>query len=199
MIYDISQPVFACEVFPGDPCPEKIALSRMEEGALYDLTAFSMCAHNGTHVDAPRHFIKQGKGIGEIELEKFVGPALVVSHAGDVTAQDACEILAGAENVYPAAARKILIKGRATVTLAAAEVFAKAGVELLGNESQTVGPEEAPMAVHLALLGAGVVLLEGIRLTDVPDGVYILNCAPLDLGCCDGAPCRAILIKMNNE
>ena len=64
---------------------------------------------------------------------------------------------------------------------------------LLGNESQTVGPEEAPMAVHLALLGKGVVLLEGIRLKEVPEGVYLLNAAPLNLSGADGAPCRAIL------
>jgi arylformamidase len=66
---------------------------------------------------------------------------------------------------------------------------------LLGNESQTVGPEDAPMEVHLILLGAGAVLLEGIRLADVPEGVYLLNAAPLDLSGADGSPCRALLIS----
>lgn len=92
-------------------------------------------------------------------------------------------------------ARRILIKGKATVSYEAAEVFAEAGVVLVGNESQTVGPEDAPMAVHRLLLGVGTVLLEGIRLCAVDEGVYFLNAAPLCLGGSDGAPCRALLIK----
>ncbi len=48
-IYDISQEVFSCEVYPGDPMPEKTALKSMQDGEVYNLTAFSMCAHNGTH------------------------------------------------------------------------------------------------------------------------------------------------------
>ena len=77
----------------------------------------------------------------------------------------------------------------------AATVFASSGILLLGNESQTVGPEDAPMAVHQALLGAEVILLEGIRLAEVAEGVYFLNAAPLNLSGADGAPCRAILIE----
>lgn len=199
MIYDISQPVFSCEVFPGDPKPEKTVLSSMEDGELYNLTAFSMCAHNGTHVDAPRHFIRDGKGIGEIGLESFIGPAFVVSCEGEISAPDARRILAEAAKARAGSEKKILIKGKATVTLEAAEAFAAGAVELVGNESQTVGPENAPMAVHLALLGAGAVLLEGIRLSAVPDGAYLLNCAPMNLGNTDGAPCRAVLMKMNDE
>ncbi len=194
MIYDITQPVFECQVYPGDPKPERKIICSIEEGDLYNLTAFSMCAHNGTHVDAPRHFLKDGKGIDEIALEKYVGPAYVHSHEGDVTAEDAKTILQLAS--AKGAGRKILIKGKATITLEAAEVFAEAGIDLIGNESQTVGPEDAPMAVHLALLGKEVVLLEGICLTEVTEGVYLLNCAPLNLSQADGAPCRAILMDM---
>ena len=65
---------------------------------------------------------------------------------------------------------------------------------MLGNESQSVGPEDAPMEVHVILLSAEVVLLEGIRLSEVPEGVYFLNAAPLNLAGSDGSPCRAILI-----
>lgn len=191
MIYDISQPVFECSVFPGDSKPERRIVSSIEEGAFYNLTDFSMCAHNGTHVDAPLHFIKGGKGIDEVALEKFVGPAYVVEHEGDVTVSDAAAMLVSAGDAW----RKILIKGNATVTLEAAEVFARAGIDLIGNESQTVGPEDAPAEVHLMLLDAEVVLLEGIRLGNVPEGVYFLNCAPLNLTHADGAPCRAILME----
>lgn len=198
MIYDITQPLFECAVFPGDSQPEKKVLQRIENGDICNLTAFSMCAHNGTHVDAPYHFIKDGKGIDKVSLEKFVGSAYVEEHNGKVSAEDAAAILKRAEAAYKGAQKKILIKGDAEVTLEAAKVFADAKIDLVGNESQTVGPMDGPMAVHLVLLGAEVVLLEGIRLGSVPDGVYFLNCAPLNLTDTDGAPCRAILIDNLN-
>ena len=194
-IYDISQEVFSCEVFPGDPTPQKQTVCSMKNGDLYNMIAFSMCAHNGTHIDAPRHFISDGATVEDIDINKFVGFAYVVSHKGEVTADDAREMLANAKKLNPEAAKRILIKGDATVTVEAADVFADEKIDLIGNESQTVGPIDAPMQVHLRLLGEGVVLLEGIRLSDVPDGVYFLNAAPLNLGDVDGAPARAILIE----
>ena len=191
-IYDISQEVFNCTVFPGDPQPKREVMMKISEGAICNLTALSMCAHNGTHVDAPYHFIDEGKTIDQVDLERFVGWAFVADHEGEVSAEDARNILEKAGE----ASKRILIKGKSVVTLEAAEVFAKAGIFLLGNESQTVGPEEAPMQVHLTLLGAQVVLLEGIRLEAVPEGVYLLHAAPLNLGGADGAPCRAILMEL---
>lgn len=195
MIYDITQPLFECEVFPGDPRPEKKEVLRIEKGDVCNLTAFSMCAHNGTHVDAPFHFYKDGKGIDKIDLEKFIGPAYVEHHDGDVTANDAMKILARAKENNKDSYKRILIGGNAVVTIDAAKVFSEAGIFLIGNESQTVGPMSGPMAVHLELLGKEIVLLEGIRLSSVPDGVYFLNCAPINLSDSDGAPCRAVLIN----
>ena len=193
-IYDISQEVFSCEVYPGDPVPEKTALKSMQEGEVYNLTAFSMCAHNGTHIDAPRHFIKDGKTIDEICLDACVGMAYVAEHRGVVTDNDAVEIIEKAKKHNPEVAKRILIKGDVEVSLEAAKVFASSNILLLGNEPQTVGPKNTPMAVHLALLSANVVLLEGIRLADVSEGIYFLNAAPLNLEGADGSPCRAILI-----
>ena len=193
-IYDISQEVFGCRVYAGDPVPEKKLLCSMGKGDLYNLTAFSMCAHNGTHIDAPCHFIKDGKAVDSIDLATFVGMAYVAEHQGIVSGDDAAQILEKAKKQNPEAGKRILIKGNAEVSLEAANVFAASGILLLGNESQTVGPEDAPMEVHLALLGAGIVLLEGIRLAEVADGAYFLNAAPLKLSGADGSPCRAILI-----
>ena len=79
-IYDISQGVFNCEIYPGDPAPEKKLLCSMEKGDLYNLTVFSMCAHNGTHIDAPRHFLKDGKAVDALDLEALVGIAYVAEH-----------------------------------------------------------------------------------------------------------------------
>jgi len=195
-IYDISQEVFSCTVFPGDPAPQREIMNDMNKGDLYNLSAIHMCAHNGTHVDAPYHFINDGKTMEKVSLEKFVGPCYVAEHEGVVTAEGAKEILQKASDTNADAAKRILIKGKAEVSEEAARVFADAGILLIGNESQTVGPENAPMAVHKVLLGADVVLLEGIRLSVVPEGVYLLNAAPLNLAGADGAPCRAILLAM---
>ncbi|MBC3512870.1 cyclase family protein [Ruminococcus bicirculans (ex Wegman et al. 2014)] len=193
-IYDISQEVFGCQVYPGDPTPKKRVISSMEKGDLYNLTAFSMCAHNGTHIDAPFHFIKDGKTVDSVSLDTFIGMAYVAEYNGIVSADDATEILEKAKKQNSEVAKRILIKGDAEVSAEAAKVFAESNILLLGNESQTVGPENAPMEVHLILLGAGAVLLEGIRLAEVSEGVYFLNAAPLNLSGADGSPCRAILI-----
>ena len=193
-IYDISQEVFGCQVYPGDPAPEKKMISIMENGDLYNLTSFSMCAHNGTHIDAPFHFIKDGKTVDEICLETFVGMAYVAEHHGIITCNDAAEIIEKAKKQSPEATKRILIKGDVEVSLEAAKVFASSDILLLGNEPQTIGPQNAPMAVHLTLLGANVILLEGIRLSEVSEGVYFLNAAPLNLSGADGSPCRAVLI-----
>lgn len=194
-IYDISQEVFSSQVYPGDPAPKKIKLRSIEKGDEYNLTAFNMCAHNGTHIDAPRHFIKDGQGIDEISLESCVGQAYVVEHSGVVTEKDALSIMEKAKETNEEAAKRILLKGYVEISLKAAEALAESGILLIGNEPQTVGPQNEPMAVHLALLSEGVVLLEGIRLKDVEEGVYFLNAAPLNLAGSDGAPCRAILIE----
>ena len=103
-------------------------------------------------------------------------------------------ILAEAKAASPEAAKRILIAGNVTVTNEAASFFAGSDVLLIGNESQTVGPEDAPMPAHVQLLSRGIVLLEGIRLSAVPEGVLFLFAAPLALGGCDGAPCRAVLV-----
>ena len=193
-IYDISQEVFSCAVYPGDPKPEKQTVYSTGAGDLYNLSFFAMCAHNGTHVDAPFHFLHGGKTVDQIDLSHFVGDCFVARHEGDVTAADAENILKKADG-----AERILIAGNATVTIEAAEVFAAGGIKLLGNEGQTVGPENAPMQVHLILLRREIALLEGIVLQGIPEGQYFLSAAPLNLGGADGAPCRAYLIDLEKS
>ena len=195
-VFDISQEVFSCKVFPGDPSPVREKKLSITEGAVCNLTAFNMCAHNGTHVDAPYHFLNDGKTIDQVDLDKFVGPAYVFVHEGNIEREDAENIIKAAKKCSEEAAKRILVKGNATVTKEAAKVFAREKLKLFGNESQTVGPEDAPMEVHLIMLGEEIVLLEGIRLSDVEEGEYILNAAPLNLGGADGAPCRATLMRL---
>lgn len=193
-IYDISQEVFSCRVYPGDPAPKREILSEIEKGEVCNLTAFSMCAHNGTHMDAPYHFFKDGDTVEKIPLDVCIGACFVAEHEGEIKQKDAEAILLKAEHK-----KRILIKGNAVVTADAARVFKNSGVRLVGNESQTVGPEDAPMEVHKILLGAGVVLLEGVCLDEVAEGTYFLHALPMKLEGADGAPCRATLIKYSKE
>lgn len=188
-IYDISQEVFSCRIYPTNPGPERTVLRSTDAGDACNITAFFMCAHNGTHVDAPFHFLPEGKTVDQMDLEIFVGTCYLARHKGNVTGEDAAAILKKAAGIP-----RILIAGPVTVTEEAADVFAKGGILIIGNEGQAVGPENAPREVHKILMGKGVALLEGIVLTEIPEGRYFLSAAPLNLGGADGAPCRAYLI-----
>lgn len=193
-IYDISQELLSSAVYDGDPAPTATRIRSMDEGELYNLTTLSMCVHNGTHVDAPRHFINGGKDVSALPLEKFVGPAYVTHIDGEIDADTVRDLIRRAGEISPDSARRILIGGSGVLTLDAARFLAEAGVLLIGTESQSVGPVDAPMAVHLALLSREVVLLEGLRLSSVPAGVYFLSAQPLNIKGADGSPTRAILI-----
>ena len=189
-IYDISQEVFSCAVYPGDPKPEKQTLRSYDAGDVYHLTAFSMCAHNGTHIDAPFHFLKDGRTVEQLDLSVFVGDCYLARQEGELSAAQAEDILKKAGGIP-----RILIGGPVTVTAEAARVFAAGGICLIGNEGQSIGPEDAPMEVHKILLEKNIALLEGIVLKDIPQGNYFLSAAPLNLAGADGAPCRAYLIE----
>ena len=198
-IYDVSQSIPDCEIYPGDPGPEIKRLSSIDCGDLYNLTSFSMCAHNGTHIDAPFHFIKNGKTVDNIPLFKTVGVALVVECNGKIDSNKALKIISGFKTVSNETIRKILLKGACVVTEDGARSFVDEGIHLIGSETQSVGDEKAPMAVHKILLEKEVVLLEGIRLENVNEGVYFLVAAPISISGSDGAPCRAILIEFDGE
>ncbi len=198
-IYDISQEVLGCEVYPGDPKPQKEPVLSIKNGDVCNLTTFFMCAHNGTHIDAPYHFIDNGKTVEKIELDRMVGYAFVAEFDGVLKEKDAYNILNKAKNTLCESGKRILIKGNAEVSYEAARIFAEADIFLIGNESQTVGPSDSPKAVHDLLLGKEIVLLEGIRLNNVCEGAYLLCAAPLNISGGDGSPCRAILIDINDN
>ena len=176
MIYDLTQELFHAPVYPGDPAPEAIPIRRMEQGAVANLTALSMCAHNGTHVDAPLHFVNGGKGITDLPLEQFVGKAEVIDGADR-------------EKILASPCQKILLKGCESIDEELAQLLCQKGISLLGVEGQSVGNKH----VHISLLSHEVVLLEGARLEHVPEGIYTLVAAPLKLEGFEGAPCRAFL------
>jgi len=189
-IYDITQELFSGNVYPGDPSPSYERELKMEEGAPCNLTRFQMGAHNATHLDAPFHFYNSGKTIEQIELSRCIGPCSVIEISGHDKQEELIKTLEACQ-------KRILIKGNSVVTLDFAKQLNQLDILLVGVEVQSVGAIDAPMPVHLELLGKDVVLLEGLVLDEIKVGEYFLFAAPIKLGGCDGAPCRAILLKFD--
>lgn len=186
-IYDISREMFSAKVYPGDPVPSREAVLSLEQGDPCNLSRIVMGSHSGTHVDAPVHFCAGGKSADEIALEKCVGECKVVSGSGVITEADMKTFLADGT-------KKLLIKGSILLTVQAAEVLAEAGADLLGVEGQTVGDAESQQEIHRILLGAEIVILEGIVLDQVEENTYFLAALPLKMQGADGSPVRPILV-----
>jgi arylformamidase len=204
--YDISVPIHsAMPVYEGDP-PVEVTLSHsIERGDQANVSRLLMGAHTGTHVDAPRHFVQGAKTVDEFSLDVLIGPATVVDFGGvDVIS---VEILAqadleGVERILFKTSNSELWRASGFrkefvhMTGDASEYLVERGVKLVGIDYLSIERFDAPQAVaHLALLRAGVVILEGANLTGVPAGKYKLICLPLLIRGCDGAPCRAVLVE----
>ncbi len=187
-IYDISQELLNCNVFPGDKKPQGTQVSHIAQGSLYNLTNIAMCVHNGTHVDSPYHFIDNGKTIDELDLNKCIGLATVVEANGELTQMHIKELMSNSE-------KRLLIKGDITISLEAAIEMNNQGINLIGVEGLTVGPMNTPLPIHVELLSKEVVIIEGLRLSHVPCGNYFLFSAPLNIAGADGSPCRSILVE----
>lgn len=188
-IYDISKELFTASVYPGDPCPEKSVFTSLEAGGHSNVSILRMGSHNGTHMDAPRHFISGGRSIDRLDLEKCLGPCRVVRTAGKLTPEWVEEAMSGG-------VRRLLIAGEIEITLEAARKMTELGLWFIGVESMTVGPlggETGP--IHREFLGHEVVILEACVLDDVPEGTYFLVCQPLKLGGLDGSPARPLLLE----
>lgn len=182
-IYDISKEFFSAQVFPGDPAPSQTPHYTIEKNGC-NVTVLTMGSHNGTHMDAPTHFLTDAKTIDQVELEKCLGPCQVVKAEGTLDAQWVRQAMAGGVT-------RLLIGGKVEISVEAAKEMAALGLVFLGVEAMSVGPGE----VHKALLGAEIALLEACVLADVPQGPYFLASLPLKLGALDGSPVRAVLIE----
>lgn len=185
-IIDITQELFSCRVFPGDKPPVRERVKTVEHDT-YNLTNVSMCVHNGTHIDAPKHFIADGRAVHELDLSVFYGNCTVVEIDGVVGEDELAGILKSCHD-------RLLIKGNCELSDGGAAAIASSHVRLVGVESQSVGRAESPMSVHLILLRKEIIPLEGLDLSGVKPGEYILSAFPLHLRDSDGAPVRAVLI-----
>lgn len=187
-LYDIGKELFSTPSYPGDPVPDKKPFLSIENGDICNLTLMTLGSHNGTHLDAPMHFCRGKHGVDGIPLEKTMGDCKVAELSGKVTANAVKELLEDGT-------RKLLLKGEILLTPEAANVLAEKEIHLLGVESQTVGEGETQISIHQILLGAEIVILEGLVLDQVQPGNYFLAAQPLKLEGVDGSPVRPVLIK----
>lgn len=205
-IYDISLGLSPdLPVWPGDPPIVLKRVAKIEEGKNANVSHYAASVHSGTHIDAPRHFIQDGVGVEAIPLEVMIGRAYVIdlSKAGQLNA----ETFEGAG--IPPRTKRLLLKTKNSELWARGETkfqtdfvgvdssganwLARKGVQLVGVDYLSVAPYKQSLEPHTILLGAGIVVLEGLNLHEVRQGRYNLYCLPMNLIGSDGAPARAIL------
>lgn len=188
-IIDISRELFSSPVYPGDPSPSFERLRRLDHGDGCNLSAFYSGSHSATHLDAPLHFVDGGDTIDAFPLERFCGPCTVVRAQGIVTGADI-------DRIAPRCRRMLLLKGEGQAFLSQSAAFALAqeGFTLVGTDAQSIAAYGDETAPHEELLGAGVLLLEGLDLSRAEPGEYTLAAFPLYVKGLEAALTRAVLI-----
>ncbi len=205
---DISVPTSErTTVYPGDPQPRFSWPGwRMDKGDPASVGSFSGGLHHGTHVDAPWHFIQEGKRLDQVPLDRWVGPCWVA----DLTAEPECVDATALDRAeIPAGTRRLLLKTRNGATdywhepwnpnfiyihRTAADWCVARGLWAIGLDYLTIDPPGEPaFPAHVTLLSHEVVIIENLRLRDVSSGPYELIAAPVNLQGVDGGWCRALL------
>jgi arylformamidase len=206
-IYDVSVPIRdGGLVYPGNPEIHISLQQSLALGAGANVSNVSFGSHTGTHVDAEHHFFEQGKGVDQIPLETLMGPAIVLEYGPDTAAVTRADLerhdLAGAE--------RVLLKTRNSTYLTQDPTFhndytylapdgaaylASLGVKLVGVDYFSVEQfHSGHHQTHRTLLERGIIIVEGLDLSEPPMGPYELRVLPLRLAGLDGAPARAVLV-----
>ncbi|MEJ2758225.1 MAG: cyclase family protein [Anaerolineales bacterium] len=194
-------------VWPDDPSVELTTLSAMSDGAVANVSHIKMGVHTGTHVDAPYHFIDGGKTVEEIDIDLLTGRAYVL-HLPDEVDLITKKLIENSS--IPPRTKRVLFKTRNSkhwvtdhkkfdekfvgLDAEAAALLIQRGVKLIGVDYLSVAPYDDPVPTHTVLLEAGIIIVEGLNLSEVQQGRYTLYCLPLKIGGVDGAPARAILV-----
>jgi arylformamidase len=205
-IYDVSLTLSAESIRWVTAQPlELIGRKRMSKGDANNSSSVHTSVHAGTHVDAPFHFVPDGITIESLPIETFIGPARVcavdagthvtAAHVANAGLQGETRVLFKTRNsellkkgVYDASFAPFSVDG--------AKALVGLGVKLVGLDYLSAAAANEQVPVHRAFLDNGVILLEGIDLSEVPPGRYELFCPPVKLAGSDGAPCRAVLREL---
>jgi arylformamidase len=207
-IYDITLCVNPeMPVWPGDPPVILERVKKIEEGSNANVSQLALSVHTGTHVDAPVHFIPGGGTIDQLALEVLVGQAQVIelpeevgeinesiiNHAG-ITANTRRVIFKTRNSRYWVQQERAFQPDFVGISVDGAQALVKLGVQLVGIDYLSVAPYKRGRPTHEVLLRAGVIVVEGLDLSQVSAGIYQLYCLPVKLAGSDGAPARVILV-----
>lgn len=190
-IIDISNDLLTAEVYEGDPIPEMKRVRGISPDSYYNLSVLDACLHNGTHIDAPLHFVPDADSVDKLPLEKFIGPCKVIEVSeGIITGRLV-------EEYFPRDCKRVLIKskGRAFIHCTGAEVMSRLGYELVGTDGVTVEVPDSDGSTHRTLLNANIAILEGLNLEEVKSGEYFLIAPPVKIGGAEASFTRAVLIS----
>lgn len=207
--YDVSLTISAhLPVWPGESSVLLERVGKMENGDNANVTRMEMGVHTGTHVDAPYHFLGGDTAtVEDLSLKLLTGRAYVL-HLDDDVAEINREVLEKAE--IPPRTRRLLFRTRnsenwarqssgfhedyVAITADGAQYLVDRGVKLVGVDYLSAAPFKAQRPTHEILLEAGVIIVEGLNLSQVSQGRYTFYCLPLKLEGSDGSPARAILV-----
>lgn len=189
-ILDISNELLSAEVYAGDPVPELQAVTSIAAGDRYNLQALYAGLHNGTHIDAPLHFLDGEADVSEIPLSACIGPCRVLEVSPGIITGELVE------NSFPRGVERLLLKssGRAFVHESAAEAMAYYGCKLVGTDGLSVEAPNGTGAAHRAFLQENVLLLEGLNLEKASEGAYFLIAPPVKISGAEAAFTRALLV-----
>lgn len=203
-LIDISVPLDQrTPVWPDSDGFRAIRSRSIELGDTVNVTRLECDVHAGTHIDAPRHFLRSGATVDQLPLDVLVGPAVVADLS-------TCTTVTGADleslTLPPGTQRLLLRTGNSglwrtpafqtdytALTADGAQWLADRGIRLVGIDYLSVEQFGTGHRAHTILLEAGIVILEGVDLTDAPAGHYELLCLPLRITGAEGAPARAVL------
>jgi arylformamidase len=201
---DVSVPLAAgLPVFPGNPEFELNSVKRIAEGASSNVSRVVMGTHTATHVDAPRHFFDDGAAVDALALDLLIGRARVIDvpRRGGIGADDLA--VAGLREdlrVLLKTPNSALWNGAAFktdytyLTGDGAQYLADQGVKVVGIDYLSIEQFKKPGApAHRTLLSQGIVVIEGLNLSEADPGMYELYCLPLRIAGADGAPARVVL------
>jgi arylformamidase len=206
-VLDISVPISAeTPVYAGDPHVKITPDSRIASGGSSNVSILEFGSHTATHVDPPYHMLDDGIKIDELSLDAFIGECLVCD-VGDVRSIGAAELDSAG---IPAGTERIIFKSRNSelwkdtefhedftyLAPDGADWLLARGIRLVGVDYLSIDKfHSVTHPTHCRLLGAGVAVVEGLCLLDVPADTYTLVCLPLRIKDGDGAPARAVLLK----
>ena len=196
--------------WPGDPGIDVRPAKRLDRGDSSNVSEMQLGTHTGTHVDAPWHFVDGGATVDELDPEILVGPAVVADmrHVEDRIGTADLERL----DLPPGTSRMLFRTKNSDVWASGTREFPddyvaldEAGarwlvqpeVKLVGTDVLSIEKkrEDGGHPVHVTLLEAGVVIVEGLDLSQVTPELYLLYCLPLKIVGIDGAPARVFLAE----